>query len=65
MKRTGMLFVLALTLMLAAWFVPAPAAAAPPPGCPLYEACMDFVNGGCQCAGFYCDGRFICGTPLT
>ncbi|HLX08562.1 MAG TPA: hypothetical protein VKY89_11950 [Thermoanaerobaculia bacterium] len=39
-------------------------AAARPAGCPLYRACMEFVGGGCSCTGFYCNGRFICGTPL-
>ena len=65
MKRLGLLTVLALTLAMALWLAPAPAAAAATAdGCPLYIACMDFIDGGCSCAGFYCNGRFICGTPI-
>jgi hypothetical protein len=73
MKRFGQLIVLALTLTMAFWLAPAPAAAAAatrmptvrPDGCPIYEACMQFVVGGCSCEGFYCNGRFICGIPIT
>jgi hypothetical protein len=64
-KRLGLLIVLTLTLATAFWLAPAPAAAAPPPGCPIYRACMDFIDGGCSCAGFYCNGRFICGVPIS
>lgn len=33
----------------------------PPPNCG-YTACY-MTPTGCGCAGFYCNGRFICGYP--
>ena len=35
--------------------------APPPPNCG-YTACL-LTPTGCGCAGFYCNGRFICGYP--
>jgi hypothetical protein len=33
--------------------------------CPLYRACMvQYPEGYCLCEGFYCNGQFICGTPV-
>jgi hypothetical protein len=37
---------------------------ASPAGCPLYRACMQSVDGGCFCDGFFCNGQFICGVPI-
>ncbi len=69
MKRVKLLIALVLTLATITWLVPAQVAAASPrvgaDGCPIYMACMEFVGGGGSCAGFICNGKFICGTPVT
>jgi hypothetical protein len=43
------------------FLAPQPAAA----GCPLYRACMQSIDRGCFCQGFFCNGQFICGVPVT
>jgi hypothetical protein len=71
MKRSGLLLAAMLTLGAVSFGLQGPAAASGSTGkvgtegCPLYIACMDSITGGCFCTGFYCNGRFICGTPVT
>jgi hypothetical protein len=71
MKHFRLLMALLLTLAAVSTLLPAQAASAAArsgpiaDGCPIYQACMQFVGGGCSCTGFVCDGRFICGIPIT
>jgi hypothetical protein len=72
MKRRGLLLAAVLILAAMSFGIQGPAAATTgsggqvqTEGCPLYIACMDSITGGCFCPGFYCNGRFICGTPIT
>jgi len=74
MKRTALLIALVVTLTAVAWLLPVPASATAmqqaatqvgTSGCPIFQYCMESIDGQCFCQGFYCNGRFVCGIPRT
>jgi hypothetical protein len=56
---------LAVTALLALAVVGIAAPKAEATTCPLYRACMETPEGQCFCTGFFCNGKFICGIPVT